>query len=132
MNLILQECKNQQPTTRARSTSKSLERPKLSSIKKRLQSEYKTVHSLRITLPAETKGQKILMNDKIRSNLNKIHEKYKFILNYLTDFDIIGKMNGYEIEQVDECKWILLVIDDVYEMIKRSEQTKLKGIEHSR
>lgn len=72
------------------------------------------------------------MNDKIRSNLDKIHEKYKFILNYLTDFDIIGKLNGYEIEQVDECKWILLVIDDVYEMIKRSEETKLKGIEHSR
>ena len=72
------------------------------------------------------------MNDKIRSNLEKIHEKYKFILNYLTDFEIIGKLNGYEIAQVDECKWILLVIDEVYEMIKRSDQTKLRGIEYSR
>ena len=50
----------------------------------------------------------------------------------MTDFDIIGKLNEYQIAQIDECKWILLVIDEVYDMIKHSEQTKLKGIEYSR
>jgi hypothetical protein len=32
----------------------------------------------------------------------------------MTDFDIIGKLNGYQIAQIDDCKWILLVIDEVY------------------
>lgn len=33
---------------------------------------------------------------------------------------------------MEECKWILLIIDDVYEMIKHADQTKLKGIDYSR
>lgn len=72
------------------------------------------------------------MNDRIKANLDKVHDKYKFILNYLNDFQIIGKLNGFEIAGIEECKWILLIIDDVYEMIKHAETTKLKGMEHSR
>lgn len=41
-------------------------------------------------------------------------------------------MNGFEVGGVEECKWILLIIDDVYEMIKHADQTKLKGIDYSR
>lgn len=73
-----------------------------------------------------------MLNDKIRLNLSKIHEKYKFILSYLTDYDLIGKMNGFELGGIDQCRWILLIIDNVYELIKHSQESKLKGIEYSK
>lgn len=68
----------------------------------------------------------------MQSNLDKIHEKYKFITNYLSDVDIVGRLNSYDIAGKEECKWVLLLIDEVYEMIKHSRETKLKGIDYTR
>jgi hypothetical protein len=36
-------------------------------------------------------------SNKVQQSLAKIHENYKFVSNYLSDLEIIGKLNGYEL-----------------------------------
>lgn len=48
----------------------------------------------------EAQAKKLFVSDKIKQNLDRIHEKYKFITNYFSDIEIVGKLNGYEISGV--------------------------------